>query len=223
MTWGYLGKVPNRGDFLTHNVQPAMRDMLFEWCQATMAVSREQLGNEWLDAYLTSPIWHFAAGPGVLADEGVIGTMIPSVDRVGRHFPFVVLTGFSGTALDAWRKPEWSSSMEECILAVLDDGWEEDVWQQRLVAIEPPPVTTARLRWPVEAGNLMIPAATDESEWLRAMLERNPELAMWWTQGSAYVEAATLITDGLPKVGQFASMLVGQWQKHGWQQGALAE
>ena len=223
MTWGYLGKVPNRGDFLTHNVQPAIRDMLFEWCQATMAVSREQLGEEWLDAYLTSPIWHFAAGPGVLADEGVIGTMIPSVDRVGRHFPFVVLTGFGGTALEAWRQPEWSSSMEECILGVLDDGWEEGVWQQRLVAIEPPPVTTSRLRWPVEAGNLMIPAAADESDWLRAMLERNPELAMWWTQGSAYVEAATLITDGLPKVGQFASMLVGQWRKHGWQQGALTE
>lgn len=223
MTWGYLGKVPNRGDFLTHNIQPAMRDMLFEWCQATMAVSREQLGNEWLDAYLTSPIWHFAASPGVLSDEGVIGTIIPSVDRVGRHFPFVVLTGFNGTALEAWRHPEWSSSMEECILGVLDDGWEEGLWQQRLVAIELPPVTPSRLRWPAEEGNLMIPGVTDESEWLRAMLERNSELAMWWTQGSAYVEATTLITAGLPKVGQFASMLVGQWRKHGWQQGTLVE
>ncbi|WP_404365746.1 type VI secretion system-associated protein TagF [Marinobacter sp.] len=223
MTWGYLGKVPNRGDFLTHNVQPAMRDLFFEWCQATMAVSREQLGDEWLDAWLTSPIWHFAAGPGVLAEHGVLGTMIPSVDRVGRHFPFLVLADFAGSTLEAWRQPEWSSQLEDCILGVLDDEWDEASWQHRLALVELPPVCPARLRWPREEGNLMIPAGAEEAEWLRALLERNPELVMWWTQGSAYVEATTLMTSGLPKVGQFASMMVGQWRKHGWQQAALTE
>jgi type VI secretion system protein ImpM len=223
MAWGYMGKVPNRGDFITHDVQPALRDLLFEWCQATMAVSREQLGNKWLDAYLTSPIWHFGAGPGVIADEGVIGTLIPSVDRVGRHFPFVVLAGFNGTALEAWRQPEWSSALEECVLAVLDDDWNEDAWQQRLATIEVPATAPCRLHWPTGEGNLMIPGAARESDWLRALLERNAGMAIWWTQGAAYVEPATLLAEGLPKVGQFAAMLVGRWSKHGWRQGVWAE
>lgn len=223
MPWGYMGKVPNRGDFLTHNMIPDMRDLLFEWCQATMAVSREQLGDTWLDAYLTSPIWHFAAAPGVVCEQGVIGTMIPSVDRVGRHFPFMVVAGFQGSGLEAWRQPDWSSTMEECVLAVLDDDWDEGKWQQRLAAIELPAVTPSRLRWPEEEGNLMIPGAANEADCFRALLERGSGQAIWWTQGSAYVEPATLLTDGLPKVGQFASMLVGQWRKHGWQLGALME
>lgn len=223
MSWGYMGKVPNRGDFLTHNVLPGLRDLLFEWCQATMAVSREQLGEAWLDAYLTSPIWHFAAGPGVIAEQGLVGTLIPSIDRVGRHFPFLVFAEFQGAGLEAWRKPEWCSSMEDCVLAVLDDDWDEGGWQQRLAAIELPAVTPARLRWPGEAGNLVIPGAADESDWLRALLDRQPSRALWWTQGSAYVEPATLLTEGLPKVGQFAAMLVGQWGRHGWHQGVLAE
>ncbi len=223
MHWGYMGKVPNRGDFLTHNILPSVRDLMFEWCQATMAVSREQLGDHWMDAYLTSPIWHFGAGPGVFSEEGIVGTMIPSVDRVGRHFPFVVLADYKGPALEAWRQPEWYSSMEECILAVLDDDWNEDGWRQRVSDIELPVATPSRLRWPSEDGNIMIPGAAGESDWLQALLERRSEMAMWWTQGSAYVEAATLLTEGLPKVGQFASMMVGQWGEHGWQQGTMTE
>lgn len=223
MSWGYLGKVPNRGDFLTHNVLPEMRDLLFEWCQGVMAVSREQLGSDWLDAYLTSPIWHFGASPGVFGEPGVIGTMIPSVDRVGRHFPFIVISNFSGAGLDAWRQPQWSSAMESCVLSVLEDDWDESAWRQQLAAVELPDTTPSRLRWPCVDGNLMLPGAALETDWLRALLERSAERALWWTQGSAFVEPATLLTEGLPKVGQFASMLVGQWGKHGWQQGVLAE
>jgi type VI secretion system protein ImpM len=218
-----MGKVPKRGDFLTHNISPPLRDVLFEWCQATLAVSREQLGQGWLNAYLTSPVWHFGGAPGVFAEQGVIGTMIPSIDRVGRHFPFMVLSEFSGSGFEAWRQPEWSARTEECVLAVLDDDWDEENWQRRLEAIDVPSTTPSRLCWPKAKGNLMIPAGADESEWLRALFERRPGQAVWWTQGSAYVEPSTLITEGLPKVAQFAAMLAGEWSNHGWQQGVLAE
>lgn len=222
MPWGYMGKVPNRGDFLTHNITPELQDLLFEWCQATMAVSREQLGDDWLDAYLTSPIWHFGASPGVFVEQGVIGTLIPSIDRVGRHFPFMVLSEFSGTAFEAWHQPEWSSSMEDSVLAVLDDDWNEQSWQRRLEAIDPPPSSPARMRWPGDEGNLMIPGDVDEGDWLRALIERRRGQAIWWTRGSSRVAPSTLITDGLPKVAQFAAMLAGDWQEWGWNQGVVA-
>ena len=223
MAWGYMGKVPNRGDFITHNVPPQARDLLLEWCQAALAVSREQLGDDWLDAYLTSPIWHFAASPGAFMDSGLIGTMIPSVDRVGRHFPFLVLAEFNGTALEAWRQPDWFSAMEDCVLAVLDDGWDEATWYHRLAAIEKPQAEGPRLKWPSDEGNMMLPGEAREDDWLHALLSRRKGLALWWTQGSAYVEPATLLTDGLPRVGQFAAMMVGQWESHGWQQGVMTE
>ena len=223
MSWGYMGKVPGRGDFLSHSVHPEIRDLFFEWCQASLAVSRDQLGDDWMDAYLTAPIWHFCAGPGGLAETGVVGTMIPSVDRVGRHFPFLAVADYDGVAMDAWRHPDWAAAMEDCILAVLDDGWEEEPWRQKLVDVALPASDSSRLAWPVTEGNLMIPGAAREAEWLDALLRRQNGLAVWWTQGSAFVEPATLLTDGLPKVGQFAAMMVGKWQNHGWQQAELEE
>lgn len=223
MSWGYMGKVPGRGDFLTHNVQPEIRDLFFEWCQACLAVSRDQLGDDWMDAYLTAPIWHFCAGPGGIAEAGVVGTMIPSVDRVGRHFPFMVVSNYSGSAMDAWRHPDWASAMEDSILAVLDDHWEEGPWRQRLADVPLPSSDSTRLSWPATEGNVMIPGEAREAEWLDALLRCQNGQAVWWSQGSAFVEPATLLTDGLPKVGQFAAMMVGKWQNHGWQQAELEE
>lgn len=221
--WGYFGKVPNRGDFISHQLAPAIRDLFFEWCQAGLAVSREQLGENWLDAYLTAPIWHFAASPDTLSESGLVGTFIPSVDRVGRHFPFMVIGQYPGRALDAWRDPQWAGQLEEKVLAVLDDHWDEAAWQQGLGEIKPPAPTPGRLRLPNEEGNLVLPGEVSERQLLAALLNKEEEKTLWWTQGSAYVEPCWLSTRGLPQVGQFAALLAGQWQEQGWQTATLME
>jgi len=214
--WGYMGKVPARGDFIAADIRPEVRDLFFEWFQASLAVSRDQLADQWMDAYLTSPIWHFCASAGGILDSGLLGTLIPSVDRVGRHFPFLVVREFGGQALDGWRSPQWASAMEDCILAVLEDDWREDNWRQQLGSIEAPEPTSARMHWPKAVGNLVFPSAGTESDWVEAMLRKDNRTVIWWTQGSAFVEPVTLLTEGLPKIGQFVSMMVGQWSNHGW-------
>lgn len=214
--WGYMGKVPARGDFVTADVRPELRDLFFEWFQASLAVSRDQLADQWMDAYLTSPIWHFCASPGGILDAGLLGTLIPSVDRVGRHFPFLVVREFGGQPLDGWREPQWASGMEDCILGVLEDDWREDAWRQQLASIEPPEPTQARMQWPSVEGNLVFASTGCEADWLEAMLRKDKRTMIWWTQGSAFVEPVTLLTEGLPKIGQFVSMMVGQWGNHGW-------
>ncbi|MGM0433412.1 MAG: type VI secretion system-associated protein TagF [Pseudomonadota bacterium] len=223
MEWGYMGKVPSRGDFIVQGLPGELRERWFEWCQAALAVSREQLGDQWLDAYLTCPIWHFAAGPGALTDGGMIGTLIPSVDRVGRHFPFLVAGPHDGTLLDAWRQPGWFSAMEERVLAVLEDDWNETLWCKGLADIAGPEPAASRLQWPEGEGNLMLPGEAREEDWLTAVFGVRRGRVLWWTQGSAFVEPATLLTEGLPQVGQFAAMIAGQWRDHGWRQGVMVE
>lgn len=214
--WGYMGKVPARGDFIAADIRPEVRDLFFEWFQASLAVSRDQLADQWMDAYLTSPIWHFCASAGGILESGLLGTLIPSVDRVGRHFPFLVVREFGGQALDGWRSPQWASAMEDCILAVLEDDWREDSWRQQLGSIEAPEPTSARMHWPQGGGNMVFASAGTESDWLEAMLRKDNRTVIWWTQGSAFVDPVTLLTEGLPKIGQFVSMMVGQWSNHGW-------
>lgn len=218
-----MGKVPTRGDFINHNIAPELREVWFEWCQAGLAVSREQLGDNWADAYLTAPVWHFALHSDVLCDDALLGTMIPSVDRVGRYFPFLVMTPFTASPYTGWQQPEWSSQLEELIIGVLDDQWQEAEWFTRLQQVTLPEPNSGLVTWTSHEGNVRLPAPLSEQALLHGLLERTPNHMLWWTQGSAYVEPSLLMTAGLPQVGQFSALIAGNWTQNNWHEGRLIE
>ena len=62
---------------------------LENWLQGGMAASREKLGRSWEGAYLVQPIWSFWIG-SLVTGVDCAGALVPSVDRVGRHFPLAI-------------------------------------------------------------------------------------------------------------------------------------
>ena len=73
------------------------------------------MGEEWLPIYLTSPIWRFVLSAGLCGGEVVAGVLMPSVDRVGRYFPFtlaVPLAGCSNPAAVPMTGAEWFDKAE---------------------------------------------------------------------------------------------------------------
>ena len=52
-----------------------------------MAGSRTAMGDDWLPAFLESPVWRFALPRGLCGERAALGLMLPSVDRAGRYFP----------------------------------------------------------------------------------------------------------------------------------------
>ena len=46
--------------------------------------------DAWLSLYLVAPVRRFWLAPGLLAGCGWLGVLMPSVDSVGRHFPFTM-------------------------------------------------------------------------------------------------------------------------------------
>src|SRR5450631_1378198 len=91
MTVGFYGKLPSHGDFVNRSVSDAFVDPWDAWLQRGIARSRDDLGDAWLDAFLTSPIWRFAFQSGVINSAAWAGILMPSVDRVGRYFPLTVV------------------------------------------------------------------------------------------------------------------------------------
>src|SRR5215470_14234575 len=91
MSVGFYGKLPSHGDFISRSVADAFIDRWDAWLQAGMAQSRQDLGNDWLDLFLTSPVWRFALERGVIGGNAFAGILLPSVDRVGRYFPLTVV------------------------------------------------------------------------------------------------------------------------------------
>jgi len=115
---GFFGKIPSHGDFVARRLPRAFTDPWDAWQQAGMADSRALLGDNWLPVYLNSPIWRFALGAGVCGPDTWCGVMMPSVDRVGRYFPFTIAAG-----ADAMPPAAWYAELEALALSALGDGF----------------------------------------------------------------------------------------------------
>ena len=129
---GYLGKVPSLGDFVQDNVSKEFSEHWEQWLQAAIAVSKEQLGEVWQDNYLTGPVWHFALSPNIVGDKGVMGTLLPSMDAVGRHYPFTVASTLEQAPIEVLNSGVFSLEYEDTVLKVLDSSvdlfsWRKDV------------------------------------------------------------------------------------------------
>ncbi len=122
---GWYGKIPSLGDFISRRLPAGFIDAWDSWLQHSMAASRAQLGERWLDLYLTGPIWRFALMPGVCGAESGIwaGVLMPSVDKVGRYFPLTIalrIDPHPGTMLSVFSAQSWYSALERIALATLN-------------------------------------------------------------------------------------------------------
>ena len=121
---GFFGKLPGHGDFVTRALPADFIRRWDEWLQASLSASRQQLGDAWLEFYLTSPVWCFALSAGVCGRAAVAGVLIPSVDRVGRYFPFTLACPLPDACrpLGLWRTAAaWYAAAEELALSALHE------------------------------------------------------------------------------------------------------
>jgi len=87
-TVGCFGKIPIRGDFISHGLPRDLQSVLETWIRA--GLQRAKASPGWRDAYMSSPIWQFAAAPDFFGEKAWCGVMMPSVDTIGRVFPLVI-------------------------------------------------------------------------------------------------------------------------------------
>ena len=188
---GWFGKLPGSGDFLARRIATENRQRLDEWLGGALLDSREAMGDAWLEAYLTAPVWRFAwqdpTGGGWVA-----GLLIPSVDRAGRYFPFAALAEFAGAPDGTWlgQADAFLSRVEPDVLDALEHG-DADALDHRLLAHQrsvqrapaPPSIASAGLiaeAWPV---------------------------TQWWTEGSDRRGPAFLRFEGMPPAATYAAFL----------------
>jgi type VI secretion system protein ImpM len=216
---GFFGKVSSHGDFVGRRLPPSFLGVWDAWLQASLQSSREQLGAGWLDAYLTGPIWRFALAPGVCDSQAWAGLLMPSVDRVGRHFPLTVAApaGDGGAMLD-WLGggQQWFDEAESLALDTLEADFVLENFDAALAALPMPPHAGAAAGG--GAGGIAGPGGYRLALGsLDALGSALPLLAgaalygqsLWWTDGSDTVEPVLLLCRGLPAPAAFAAMLAG--------------
>lgn len=209
------------------------------WLQECLHASRRQLGERWLDIYLTSPVWRFVLTEGVCSESAYAGVMLPSVDRVGRYFPLTIVSPLEpGTCvLEAacGTGRAWFDAAEELALRALDaSDLDVQAFDAELDAL--PGLGACEALG--ESNQLMELIAQSGfarggSPWHISMLGETPQravnafasielqkafrpCALWWTQGSEAVQPGWLATSGLPTPSGYVAMLSGQWLEAGW-------
>lgn len=86
---GWYGKLPGMGDFAHRRLPESFRSVWDTWLQHGLARLRDRHAD-WTERYLEAPVWCFALGPQLVGERAWIGVLMPSVDGVGRYFPFTL-------------------------------------------------------------------------------------------------------------------------------------
>lgn len=84
----FYGKLPTTGDFISRNLDQKKIQKVDDWLVSGL-FALIQSNENWIDDYLSAPVWSFVLSKGVWGDDLLYGAIMPSVDRVGRYFPFV--------------------------------------------------------------------------------------------------------------------------------------
>ena len=77
---GFFGKIPSHGDFVRRAFSTELRRRWDAWLQAGLTQSRETLGDDWLDSYLSSPMWRFCLSAGLCGESQPRGPLLSSDD-----------------------------------------------------------------------------------------------------------------------------------------------
>lgn len=226
---GIYGKLPAHGDFIFRNLSPAFINQWDEWLQFYVSASREQIGENWLDVYLTSPIWRFVLSSGVIDEKVWAGVIMPSVDRVGRFFPVSIVRPIASNQSVAnflFTQQDWFQQVESYCLLALDgkmdvDGLDSSINQLAQTTSEHYQVTSNL----GEPGPFVIGLEeTDDASiydalpyLLDASLSNGvSSYSLWQTEGSELIGPLMFCSQGLPPISGIASMMDGQWQLRNW-------
>ncbi|BEP66081.1 MULTISPECIES: type VI secretion system-associated protein TagF [unclassified Variovorax] len=192
---GWFGKLPGMGDFAHRRLPESFRSVWDPWLQRGLARLRDRHAD-WTAHYLEAPVWCFVLGAQVVGERGWMGVLMPSVDGVGRYFPFTLAVeldegvpgALHGEALVAALR--WWALGTQAVL----EGLEGDL---------------DALRFDAVLSQLFVTSAADEA----AVEVRSLELPLagtsLWMETPGLEGGVRMLATGLPRDLQFEALFLG--------------
>ena len=87
---GFFGKLPTHGDFISAGLGRPVQNAMDAWLQESLLMVQQEFGKDWERRFTTMPGWRFIVEDGLWGPATIAGVILPSIDRVGRHFPLVI-------------------------------------------------------------------------------------------------------------------------------------
>ena len=229
---GYFGKIPSKGDFITNSLSMDFTEPWDSWLREVIAHSKSVLADNWMELYLTAPVYHFALSSGVCGNSTWLGVFMPSVDSVGRYFPMTICQSFPSYAnpLELIEKESsWLKDAEKLLLTCLDDdfsltNFESELRKSKSHDNGESTITLKKSKmhrfedsawgFPVHENEI---SAVVYPELLNSMLGTFfSTYSIWRTNGSDNVLSNLVISEGLPSYKSCPAFIDGNWSEWGW-------
>jgi type VI secretion system protein ImpM len=231
---GFFGKIPGHGDFIDRGLAAGFKDKLDEWLQHGLASSRAVIGDDWLNVYLTSPVWRFTTCAGACGSQAWAGVLVPSVDRVGRYFPLVIAAEiapdvvplqvvtagadwFDGAEAIAFNALEHDTVDAEALASSVGSLGEISLGGN-VLRVEPASVNPG-----MSVVSMPLTYGTSPGQGLLALTHRMLEArftssyTLWWTLGSELVHPGIVCCAQLPPPECYAALLHDAHTPPGWE------
>lgn len=190
-TPGLFGKLASHGDFVQRRLPPDFVAAWDTWLQQGIHAGRLRHGAHWPERYLQAPLWRFVLAPGVCGQAAMAGVLLPSQDRVGRHFPLTLAAPHDHAAsslLDlATSGMDWFDRLADLAVCAM---WGD-------LALEELELALARLGGPPRQA-LAAVSAFPEARDCRAV---------FWTEGEPGVAPTLVLRAALPDASTLGAML----------------
>jgi type VI secretion system protein ImpM len=220
---GWFGKLVMLGDFAHRRLPQEFVTAWDDWLSQCLTTSRSQLGPQWLDVYLSGPVWRFACAPRSLDEPWWFGVLMPSVDAVGRYFPLVVAQASAAPPLSApalLDLEDWYRQVSQAALTTLEATTTLASFEAELARCAPlmfplPPAAPMPAS-PTDVERFSRPASTSLAEWAQVLtapllIHRYAGHSFWWPIQATGNDDSMNVVHGLPDPRQFSLMLEGRW------------
>jgi len=167
-TFAWYGKLPGAGDFVSRRMAWRSQQLWDQWLASGLEQLKALTGEGGWTVWRSMPAWGFILPAGVTGESAQIGLIVPSADRVGRVFPFLVVLPMAdasstrhwllhaGPIVLAWFDVISTALRERQAIDVVDARLDEALdAAKRLPAAEldpevtlPPEVSNRVLPWP---------------------------------------------------------------------------
>lgn len=89
-TFYWYGKLPGAGDFVSRRMSWRTQQHWDQWLSLGVEQLKTLSGESGWGVWRKMPAWGFIVPAGWAGDAAQLGLLVPSIDRVGRIFPFLV-------------------------------------------------------------------------------------------------------------------------------------
>lgn len=225
MRCGLFGKLSAKRDFIALATPRNFLEVWEPWLQASLSASRHQLGDQWQQTFLTTPVWRFWLGAAVCGTT-VAGAIMPSLDGVGRYYPLTLhaVADADGPIAppDIDAQDDWFGTAENFLLSTLDQDAVFDDISSALDRLTVPRTQSSG----ADDGKIvglgkgmtgMNSAGEGFDAALSSLCAANPDVyaaaSFWWTTGGGDFPPLALSCRGLPDPYRYSTLLNGKLEE----------